>query len=447
MSMRIEAEKRLIGTVMHHGSDGLSIAVDVGCVASAFFDDRHQAIWGLMVELDKSGAPVSMVSVCQAAMTNGVSQFGGLAYVSSLPDSVAAVAAIPYWVGIVLEDRARRDAELIAMQLVEACRSGAPLGAARADAIGALDRLESEGKAPKMIDGATMSELLWDAVTTDGAQAPSLGCAVLDAAIGPALVPKRLSLIGARPGVGKTALSLNVCSRLLFRGGGVLFCSLEQPAQQIAIRMAAIDGAQTFSKLDGRPRGADPRAWHGHRWDAIVEHCDRVGGWGVRWQVDDKPGQSLAYIRARAMRAQRSMAAAGHRLRLVVIDYAQLCALSRSKGDQSTAEALGDLANGLAGLAKQLDVAVILLSQLNRDSEKANRPPRSSDLKASGGLEEAADVILLCHRPGNRPGHADSTLGLNRSKNRHGRPGQWSLGWEGEFLRVTGENQTQGAWR
>ena len=442
--MRLEAEKRLIGTVMHHGADGLSIAVDVGCVAGAFYDERHQAIWGLMVELDKAGAPLSMVSVCQAAMQNGVGRFGGLAYVSSLPDSVAAVEAIPYWVGIVLEARARRDAELIAMQLVEACRSGAPLGEARADALDKLDKLEGEGEAGrKVVDGAAMADLLWDAVTTDGAQPPSLGCSVMDAVFGPALVPKRFSLIGARPGTGKTALALNVCSSILFGGGGVLFCSLEQPAQQIAVRMCAIDGAESFGKLDNRPRGADPRAWHGARWDAIQEHREQVYGFGVRWQVDDKPGPGLAYIRARAMRAQRSMAAAGHRLRLVVIDYVQLCSLAR-KGDQNTAEALGDLANGLAGMAKQLDVAVLCLSQLNRDSEKANRPPRSSDLKASGGLEEAADVILLCHRPGNRPGHADVKMNVNRTKNRHGKCRGWDLSWEGEFLRVSGESQ--GGW-
>lgn len=222
-----------------------------------------------------------------------------------------------------------------------------------------------------------------------------------------ALMPGDLTLLGARPGMGKTAFAGNVALAAAQRGETVYFASLEMRDRQLARRhMGNIANIATH-QLTGR------RAKELHQRDiealqTVVREAEALPLW-----IDDRPGLSVAAIGARARRIQRK---AG--LRLIVIDYLQLVrASAEARRKSSRNEEVGDISGGLKNLAKQLDVPVLALSQLSRRvEERADKRPMLYDLRDSGSLEQDADNVLFLYR---------EQYYLEREKEDDGTPAAW----------------------
>jgi replicative DNA helicase len=203
--------------------------------------------------------------------------------------------------------------------------------------------------------------------------------------------PGQMIVLAARPSVGKTSLAMNFAEHAILPNGGrassgVLVFSLEMTAAQLAMRLicsrARVDMKRIRDRVISKQESGE-----------IATTVKELKGTPL-W-IDDAASSSILDIRAKARRID-----AKHRLGLVVIDYLQLIRGTDSRAPRE--QQIADISRGVKGMAKELNVPVVVLSQLNRESEKENRDPRLSDLRESGSIEQDADVVLLLHRPKKR---------------------------------------------
>jgi len=235
----------------------------------------------------------------------------------------------------------------------------------------------------------------------------------LNASIG-GLKPGALYVVGARPGVGKSVVALNLAMGLATKGT-VAFSSLEMSRNELTLRGLASMAEVDVSRLT--------------RGDLTVDDRERIAAARPRFNrqvaIDDRPGVGPSQIRAFARSIQRGGNLAG-----IVIDYMQLMTLP---GKEPRHEKVSEMSRQLKILAKDLNVPVIALSQLNRGSEqRADKIPTLSDLRESGSIEQDADVVILLSRPEDKP--ADIIFDV--AKNRHGRQGLVELVWRGNIARI-----------
>jgi len=230
-----------------------------------------------------------------------------------------------------------------------------------------------------------------------------------------------------------------------------MFLSMEQPMAQLAARICAIDGAARFGRIMDRPARVKPTDWHGRaELDRIRETCERIAT--VPLCIDDTSSMSLPYIRSRLVRQAAAMERAGRPLEYVALDFIQR---ARMPSADNRAQGVSLFCAGLADICRDMGIAMLALSQINREADKrATMRVTMGDMKDSGGIEENADVILGIWRPG-RGDNAmpDETTTISRIKNKFGPQGRWDLEWEGHYLRVSGRPErstaqsTREGWR
>lgn len=234
--------------------------------------------------------------------------------------------------------------------------------------------------------------------------------------------PTELVIIAARPSMGKTAFVCNVAEAVASRAGkGVLMFSLEQSKQELAER---------FLSIRAKVNGHDLRAGdltHEQMTD-LLRASDELSE--LPLYLDDQPGRSMPQIAAIARRIHRR-----DPLGMIVIDYLQLIEPEDKKVPRE--QQIASISRRLKFLAKELDVPVIALSQLNRGVElREDKRPRLADLRESGAIEQDADLVMFLHRPDaydpeDRPGEAEIVV----AKHRSGPTGIVRLTWRKEFLR------------
>jgi replicative DNA helicase len=247
----------------------------------------------------------------------------------------------------------------------------------------------------------------------------STGFTLLDSALR-GLKPGNLIYLAGRPGMGKTTLAMNVAEHVALSGHAVLFLSLEMGEGEIVDRTVASIGRIAMGDvLAGCPDQDDTERYSyalGRLADAPLI-------------LDEQGGLTLQEVRSKARSVKRK-----HGLDLLVIDYLQLMA---GDGDNENAK-LTAISAGLKGLAKELGIPVICLSQLNRELEKrTNRRPTMSDLRGSGSIEQDADLILFVYRDEvyNLESTDAGTAEIIIGKNRQGQAGMVRLAWNGRCTR------------
>ncbi len=233
------------------------------------------------------------------------------------------------------------------------------------------------------------------------------------------LQPGSLVVLAARPSVGKTAFALNVAAYAATRAQKrVAIFSLEMPSEQLAMRILAAEAKLDFWRMtQGLLQPSD--------WDRIMSHGDRIGA--SRIWLDDGFVLSPIELRAKCRKVKRESG-----LDLVIIDYLQLM---QAPGAQSREQEIAVISRSLKSLAKELDVPVLALSQLNRAVEKRRgERPILSDLRESGAIEQDADVVMFLHRPEEEKdadagsGRSDvQEIELHVAKQRQGPTGQVDL--------------------
>ena len=236
--------------------------------------------------------------------------------------------------------------------------------------------------------------------------------------------PGALYVIGARPAVGKSLMGLQAAVGLADHGL-CAFHSLEMPRQEVHTRLV--------SQISGVPQARiDRRELHDADWQRIVTARARIES--MRLAIDDRGSVRLVDIRSHA----RSLARKGP-LSGIVVDYLQL--MSPTRGDKRPRhEQVGEWSRGLKLLAKELEVPVIALAQLNRDAANPTAVPTMAHLKASGDIEQDADVVMLLHTTDEHPEDLDVIV----DKNRHGQRGKVRLVRRGHISRV--DTPGAGSW-
>lgn len=426
-----EAEQSVLGCILLSPNECMAECIEKSKGAAVFYDLRHQAIFDTVAKMFASREAVDVITLQQRLKDGGrLEEVGGISYLAALPDTVPSTANLGYYLDIVLEKHQLR-------KVLQACARGADRVYNHEGKVEALlDEFERDVMAIRRdFAGAGQGEVdlktalcenidEYEAAMRDG-KPPGVrtGFHDLDKLIG-GLKPQQLVIIAARPSVGKTALALNIAEHVAIEDRlPVGFFSLEMSGRELIHRLtcgrARVDGSVLN---EGRMREQD--------FKAVTVAQGQIAN--APLFICEQGGLTLAQLTARARRMVQQ-----HQLKLLIVDYLGLVR-SGEKG-RSRYEDITLVSNGLKALAKELNLPLIALAQLNRDTEKENRAPRLSDLRDSGAIEQDGDIIGLLHRDENQ---TDDTqrVSLILAKQRNGRTGKVELKFRRAFTRFENNN-------
>lgn len=390
--------------------------------ASDFYSFVHRQIFGAASALLAAGHAADPITVFDRLNAAGEARGAEtIAYLNKLAQGVPSAANFRRYCGRVRELSIQRTLIALAGESIEAARVAAdPVAAADAIAakFGELAR-RHVARAPRALADIAFERAEHHTALQEGRVAPgwTTGIPLLDRLLN-GLRAGGLYILAARPSVGKSSFAESIALVLAGNGLPVLFCSMEMSEGEVADRAIANLGRVSYSALlTGRMDAVD---WQ-HSTEAI-EALSRMP-----FHVDDEPALTLRSIRAKA----RSIKG----LKVLIIDYLQLCASTRRDGNRNSE--IEEISRGIKALAKELGVAVVALSQLNRDVEKrGNKRPGLSDLRDSGAIEQDADVVMFLWPVRDfTDTEGRKILGLGVDKNRQGRLGEIGLDFYGDTQR------------
>ncbi|MCL5044696.1 MAG: replicative DNA helicase [Deltaproteobacteria bacterium] len=391
----IEAEQSVLGAVLLE-NDALNQALEI-LAPEAFYRESHQEIFRAMITLGERGQPVDAITLTEALRGKGVLEaVGGPAYIAELAAFVPSAANVAHYARIVREKSVLRSLSAVATEIA----SRAYEGTDEVDEF--LDEAEhrifeiSERRIKPAFhtmhvlsrDSLKLIEQLYE--RRELVTGVPTGFIDLDR-ITAGLQPSDLVIFAARPGMGKTALALNVAAYAAIEARprlAVAFFSLEMSKEQLVLRMlcseARVDGAKAragFLSERDFPR--------------LAQAAARLSEAPI--YIDDSSDLSAITLKAKCRRLFRERANSDAKLGLVIVDYLQLMRSSRPA--EYREKEIAEISRSLKGLAKELKVPVLALSQLNRQVEsRPDRRPLLADLRESGAIEQDADVIAFIYR-------------------------------------------------
>lgn len=378
----LDAEMGVLGALLFEND--LADRFDDWLRPEHFHDPVNGRIYGCALSTIAGGSRADHV-VIRSKMENdpGFIELGGAQYLAALVDmATAGEAAVHY--GRVIRDLAdKREMAHLFQTLTDqfdATPSPELVDMAEHGLAEITDTVESEAI---ISAGASLRKALEEAQHAD--QRPRCGLSDIDVALG-GFRPGKLYIIAGRSSMGKSALGGNIARRLASKGFASLFCSLEMPDGEVSARWASdLSGVPYFRILQNQLEPIDR--------EAMVDALGRVDVMPL--DIADVPGASIGRLRAQIRRWKREQIKQARSIGVVVIDFLQLI---REPGS-SIYERATEAAKGLQTLARTLDVPIIAMSQLARDSEREkDKRPAIRHLRDSGAIEEAADAILLMYR-------------------------------------------------
>jgi replicative DNA helicase len=406
----LDAERAVLGGIINQPHQWHAAVAALS--GEMFFRRAHQMLWRTIAGLVDRKVPLDLVVLCDALTQAGtLDEVGGPAYVASVIDYGLA-ANVATYAAIVRRFATLRDLERAARQVLASVREDDDVEdlLERAERAVLAVRQSLSRRADFVLAEDWMMEV---AGHVEQALATKRAITGVPTAIPTldrwtrGLQPSDLIFIGARPSTGKTALALQLAleaSRHVMTG----FVSIEMSRKQIGFRAVSLEAqVDNFRLMVGAVNQQEQQAI-GRALSLLAER---------RLAIDDASGQTPTELRAKVRRL-----AAQHGLGAVFIDYMQL--LRETKPVENRNQEIGIISGGLKDLAKELDVPVVVLSQLSRDSAKANRRPQLHDLRDGGALEQDADVVLLLHRPGQLTDDDQDRDGDRGDRYRDGEPAE-----------------------
>jgi replicative DNA helicase len=394
-----------------------------------FYRESHRKIFRAMIELADRNEPVDAITLGDHLKSkNELEAVGGSSYLTLLADFVPTAANISYYARIVREKAILRSlitaATNIATNGYEAQGDASELLDAAEKAIFDISEQKIKGSFVKvgdmMVDSIKMVEKLFQRKSTITG-VPS-GFKEFDAKTA-GFQAADLIIIAARPGMGKTAFALNIASHAAYSDYGVAIFSLEMNKEQLAMRLLCSDARVDSSRV--RTGYLSERDF-----PKLASAAGRLADMPI--YIDDTPAISILELRAKVRRFARDR---GKKLGLVILDYLQLM---RGTGmAQNREQEISEISRSLKALAKEINVPVIAISQLNRRVEERNdKTPMLSDLRESGAIEQDADVIAFISRESAyNPKSVDKTTTITIAKQRNGPTGEIKLTFLSEYTR------------
>lgn len=388
----LEAEQSIIGGLM---LDNLVLEkVEHRLCEADFYRAEHRVLYRAILQLARRHQPFDVVTVLEALKSsNALLDAGGEAYLFELAHNTPSVANINAYVEIVREKSVQRQLIAVAGDIADSAYEPGErmisdlLDFAETRVFAIAEQTASEGgpEAIKSVLVRTVEKI--DALYHSGAAVTGLATGLSDLdELTTGLQPADLVIVAGRPSMGKTTLAMNMAEHAAIKSGKpVLVFSMEMPADALAMRMMSSLGRLDQHRL--RTGKLDDNDWP--RVTSAVHMLSEAPLF-----IDDSPALSPAELRARARRLAKEQGDLG----LIVVDYLQLMRVTGVKIENRTAE-ISEISRSLKTLAKELNVPVIALSQLNRSLEqRQDKRPVMSDLRESGAIEQDADLICFIYR-------------------------------------------------
>lgn len=406
------AEQSVLGAMLL-SKNAIDPATDV-LEGRDFYRPAHETIFDVISDLANRGEPADAITVAAELTRQGeIAKIGGAAYLHDLVQSTPIAANVDYYAEIVREKAILRRLVAVGQRIAQLGQSGQ----------GEVATLVDDAQAAVLdVDGASAKEdyrLLFDvaAAAIDELETIQMRTGEVDGVLSGFPDLDRLTtgfkagqmiVIAARPGVGKSTLGLDIVRNAAIRQGktAAIF-SLEMSASEIVMRLLSAEARVAINHMRGGTMGE-------REWTAISAAVNNVQSAGI--VIDDSPNMTMPEIRSKARRIKKQ-----YGLDIIVLDYLQL--MSSGKRVESRQVEVSEFSRQIKLLAKELEVPIIAISQLNRGSEqRTDKTPQLSDLRESGSIEQDADIVMLLNRPdatgageSERPGEADIIVAKNRS--------------------------------
>lgn len=427
----VEAEQAVLGAVL----------VDAGCLdavlehvgAGDFYRRDHRLVFEVVSELAGAGHPVDVVTVAERLGAAGtLEDVGGVGYLGALATGNGSVANVARYAQIVRGRSMMRSLISVGNQIADSGFNpeGRDVAELLSDAERAVFGLSERDRSGSSF--VTMKQSLTrvvdriDELFTSKAALTGVptGYGELDEKL-LGLQRSDLVIIAGRPSMGKTSLAMNIAEHAALQQGlPVAVFSMEMPDDQLTMRLLSSIGRIGLKRIrSGQLEDED--------WPRLTSAIGKLSDSPI--YIDSTGGLTPAELRSRARRLSRE-----HGVGLIVVDYLQLMEASANASRENRNTAISEISRGLKALAKELNVPVIALSQLNRSLEqRANKRPVLSDLRESGAIEQDADVILFVYRDEvyNQDSADRGTAEVIIGKQRNGEIGTVRLAFLGQFAR------------
>ena len=429
MPHSIEAEQSVVGAML---MDKVAITAASEMISgSDFYQSAYGVIFDSMVELFNEGKPVDLITLQERLREKEVpAEIASLEFVRDLVTAVPTSANIKYYAQIVADKSMMRRLIKLNEEIENVCYAGKePLEAVlekteksvfellqrrntgdyvpiRQVVLNALERIEKASKNKGTVTGIPTGFIDLDYKLSG-------------------LQPSDLILVAARPSMGKTAFVLNIAQYVAFKKKkSVAIFSLEMSKEQLVNRLFSLESQVDAQALrTGNMKDSD--------WEKLIEGAGIIGQ--SQLIIDDTPGISVSELRSKCRKYKLE-----NDLDLIIIDYLQLMTGSIGRSSESRQQEISEISRSLKGLARELNVPVIALSQLSRAVEgRPDKRPMLSDLRESGAIEQDADVVMFIYRDEyyNKDSEYKKQAEIIIAKQRNGPVGTVHLAWLGEYTK------------
>ncbi len=429
MPHSIEAEQSVVGAMLMD-KDAITAASEM-ISGSDFYQSAYGMIFDSMVELFNEGKPVDLITLQERLRQKDVpSEIASLEFVRDLVTAVPTSANVRYYAQIVADKAMMRRLIKLNEEIENICYAGKePLEEVlekteksvfellqrrntgeyvpiKEVVLNALDRIEKASKSKGTVTGIPTGFIDLDYKLSG-------------------LQPSDLILVAARPSMGKTAFVLNIAQYVAFKKEkSVAIFSLEMSKEQLVNRLFSLESQVDAQALrTGNMKDSD--------WEKLIEGAGIIGQ--SKLIIDDTPGISVSELRSKCRKYKLE-----NDLDLIIIDYLQLMTGSVGRSSESRQQEISEISRSLKGLARELNVPLIALSQLSRAVEsRPDKRPMLSDLRESGAIEQDADVVMFIYRDEyyNKDSEYKKQAEIIIAKQRNGPVGTVHLAWLGEYTK------------
>lgn len=429
MPHSVEAEQSVVGAMLMD-RDAITTASEI-ISGNDFYQSAYGVIFDAMVELFNEGKPVDLITLQERLKEKDVpAEIASLEFVRDLVTAVPTSANVKYYAQIVADKSVMRKLIKLNEEIANICYAGKEsleevLEKTEKSVFELLQKRNTSDFVPIKQVVLNALERIEKASKTKGiVTGIPTGFIDLDYKLS-GLQPSDLILVAARPSMGKTAFVLNIAQYIAFKKDkSVAIFSLEMSKEQLVNRLFSLESQVDAQAIrSGNMKDSD--------WEKLIEGAGIIGQ--SHLIIDDTPGISISELRSKCRKYKLEQG-----LDVVIIDYLQLMTGSVGKSSESRQQEISEISRSLKGLARELNVPVIALSQLSRAVEsRPDKRPMLSDLRESGAIEQDADVVMFIYRDEyyNKDSEFKKQAEIIIAKQRNGPIGTVNLAWLGEYTK------------
>jgi len=391
MPHSIELEEAVLGALLID-KNALPAILDI-VRKEIFYKPAHQTIFEVVIDLFQKSQPIDILTVHEGLKKNGtIDEVGGPNYIVELSNKVGSAANIEYHARILVQKYIQRELIRVSSDVIKDSYEDTK------DVFQLLDDAEKSlyditdqnlNTAYEKLGGLAVKvqkEIEELSLKEEGVTGITTGFEELDSIL-LGWQPSDLVILAARPGMGKTAFALSLARNAALAGHSTAIFSLEMSKMQLTQRLLAMESEINSRKI--RSGKLDE-----YEWKKLHEGVERMSELDI--YIDDTPGINIFELRAKCRRMKQN-----HDIKLIIIDYLQLMSSAPNQSRGNREQEISSISRALKGMAKELNVPVITLSQLSRavETRGGDKRPQLSDLRESGAIEQDADIVTFVFRP------------------------------------------------